>query len=322
MQISEKILYLFNKIFSSFLKDLKLMDDELRTTIKSNYKLIDKTSDKYYEEFSSEIYSYIPELIQEKYENILEKNVCKNITYNMVLTKLDDDNKIVFWNYIYILLTFSWIYKIEDESNKNDLFDKSVKILSLIKSGDNENIKNEMEDILEDEVKDLLDLVIKTSSTDVKLNLEQENNNSGENIENMLGNSKIASLAREIAEDVDVSQLNSDNPEDMIKNLLNFNENSILTNIIQKVGSTLGDKMSKGELTQEELMGEASTMMSMLGGTNNPIMAQMASNPMFADLMKNFKSGRTPQMRQDTQRTNNTKDRLRKKLEERQSKKK
>ena len=177
-----------------------------------------------------------------------------------------------------------------------------------------------MQDILEDEVKDLLDLVIKTTSN-VKVELDEEIKNTGEGIENMFGNSKIASLAREIAEDVDVSQLNSDNPDEMIKNLLNFNENSILTNIIQKVGSTLGDKMSKGELTQEELMGEASTMMSMLGGTNNPIMSQMASNPMFADLMKNFKNGRT-QMRQDVQKSNNTKDRLRKKLEERQNKKK
>ncbi len=320
MKVEEKILYLFNKIFSSFLKDLKSMDDELRTIIKSNYKLIDKTSNIYYNEFNEQIFIYIQELIKENYENILEKNVCKDITYNMVLNKLDDNNKVVFWNYIYILLTISWIYKIEDEANREALFDKSVKILSLIQSDDSENIRNEMEDILEDEVKDLLDLVIKTTSN-VKVELDEEIKNTGEGIENMFGNSKIASLAREIAEDVDVSQLNSDNPDEMIKNLLNFNENSILTNIIQKVGSTLGDKMSKGELTQEELMGEASTMMSMLGGTNNPIMSQMASNPMFADLMKNFKNGRT-QMRQDVQKSNNTKDRLRKKLEERQNKKK
>jgi hypothetical protein len=90
--------------------------------------------------------------------------------------------------------------------------------------------------------------------------------------------------------------------------------NNILGNIIGKVSSKMQEKMSKGEMKQEDLIGEAMNMMSMMGGAQG-----FFNNPMMADLMKNMKKGKV-NPRTDVMRRESTREKLRKKLEERNSK--
>jgi hypothetical protein len=80
------------------------------------------------------------------------------------------------------------------------------------------------------------------------------------------------------------------------------------------VSSSLNSKISNGELKQEDLLGEAMSMMNMFGGSGGGGGNPLASNPLFAQMMKGMKSGKAA-VRPDVIRKSDTKSRLRKKLE-------
>lgn len=89
-------------------------------------------------------------------------------------------------------------------------------------------------------------------------------------------NSKIGNLAKEISEELNGDDLKCmENPDDLMKNLLS-GEGGGLGNIIQKVSSKLQNKMQNGELNEEALMKEATSMMGML----NPALSKMAGGGM------------------------------------------
>lgn len=318
MQLKEKIVYLFNKFYSSFLKDVKESHDDLRKIVKANYKVIDKKSNDYCDAFSANFHEHVRDILQGSLEGVQDKEVCKGITLQEATSKMSENDQHIFWNYLYILLTFAWLYKLDDDEV---LFDNVVKILGLIQNK-SENVDEEIKDILEDEVRELL-LLAHKSGQSIKVDIPEAS--TGGNAEDApfpdifagLANSKIANLAKEISKDIDISGINAENPQDMIKNLLDFSgSNNVLNNIIQKVSTTLGSKMSSGELKQEELLGEAMSMMSLMNTGNNPLMAQFANNPLFSQMMKGFKSGNV-QPRQDVLRKADTRERLKKKLEQR-----
>ena len=79
-------------------------------------------------------------------------------------------------------------------------------------------------------------------------------------------------------------------------------------NLIQNVGQKIENKLSDGNIDQGDLVKEATNMMGMLG--NN--------NPMFENLMKNMQ-GEMREANPPTQSSsdNPTRDRLRRKLEQR-----
>jgi hypothetical protein len=104
----------------------------------------------------------------------------------------------------------------------------------------------------------------------------------------MLNDSKIGELAKEISQDIDISGLNMDNPEQ----LLNFDamlsgKNTALSDIIGKVGTKIAGKIQNGELNQEDLMKEAFSMMSKLNGNNfmGDMMGAMGGKGGMSDMM-------------------------------------
>lgn len=317
MNYKEKTFRVFNKFFSSFLKDLKEVDEDLRKLVKESYKAIDKSSSEYCIAFADHMISSsensLAKLISGTYdEEVRDKELCKNIKFGVVLDKIEskDQVRVVILNYIYTLTLFAYLNILEDE---DELFSQVVTALSHVQAKKYEEFDKEKDDILDDDVKGLLEK-IKEYEVSPKVDIEKEIPSGGgidPDLISALGNSKIADLAKEISKDIDVSALKADNPDELMKNMLNFNgENNVLGNIIQKVSSTLNDKITKGEIKHEELLGEAMTMMNMFNGGNSPF----AGNPLFAQMMKSMKTGKT-NVRQDVLKKHDTRDRLRKKLE-------
>ena len=146
------------------------------------------------------------------------------------------------------------------------------------------------------------------------------------NLENLqdhlkgLFNGKIGSLARELAEEIsdDFSDLMDGEPtstNDVLKSLMK-NPKKIM-DLMKKVGTKLDKKMSEGDISREELMKEASEMLSKMkemGGTDQ-------FNEMFKNLAKNM-GGMGKNAKLDTNaltrmtKQNATRERLLKKLEE------
>jgi len=370
MIFEQRICYMFNKFFSCFIKDLKNTNEEIKSVIKKHYKVIDKSSEEYYDFFWGNVQTYLKDLIALETpcvsvaEELKDIEFLKGVTLSFALERVD--NKNAFWNYFNCLLVFAFLYN-ETKSHTNDantdaeentdkteasdedngasgiyvLFVKVVKVLAMLQKG--QDVSAELEDIVDDDVKDILAKIKSFDTTDADAKLEDAGDAlpipPTEFLES-IENSKIASLAKDIAKEIDISSLNIDKPEDIAKMLDFSSENNFLGNIVNKVSSTLTDKISKGELKQEDLMNEAMSMMGMLNGGNGGAggladmlkgmgglgglggLGDIMNNPMFTEMMKMAKKGKVQTKNSNGQRSSknggsSTRDRLRKKLEER-----
>lgn len=339
MILKNRITLAFNKFYSNFLKDLKATDDSNRRLIKKHYKMFYKNSDEYIEYFQGEVDDIIQLLLTQemddlsKNESLLEKKLVKDITVKMVLDTIENDvDRSVFWNYVYILALFVVIRKeyldVVDDSNEGEpnddvkqvdvLFTTVLNVLSKIQQ--NDDASQLIEEIMDDDVKALLGKV-KSFKGEIPL----ENNSSEETKQEMplpFGNmqdSMICNLAKEISNEIDVSNIQVEKPEDVLK-LMDFSaSNNLVGDIIKKVSTKIHDKISSGELKQEELFGEAMSMMSMMnmggaGGMGG--LGNLFNNPMMGEMMKAMKKGKAVP-RQDAFKKASARDRLRAKLEER-----
>jgi hypothetical protein len=151
-------------------------------------------------------------------------------------------------------------------------------------------------------------------------------------------NSKIANIAKEISQEIDISNISIEKPEDVAK-LMDFSgSNNFLGNIVSKVSTKLTEKISSGEINQDDLLSEAMSMMGMLngggaggaGGIADILknmgglggLGGMLNNPMMNEMMKMAKKGKVATKNTGGSRRSSvsTRDRLRKKLEEKNKK--
>jgi hypothetical protein len=108
-------------------------------------------------------------------------------------------------------------------------------------------------------------------------------------MKDMVENSKIGGVARDIMKNVDVSGLAKEfgldkikdekdiNMAKMMKKIMNPKNQNTMKNMFGNIGKTIQNKVQSGELKTDELMQEAMGFMQKLGKTNNPMM-KMATN--------------------------------------------
>ena len=169
--------------------------------------------------------------------------------------------------------------EMSDEDALNEILTKSLKILSSLDN--NIDIDNELNEIMDDDVR-----IILTHIKDLKVDVTNKESLDNGNLDNLLGNSKIGKLAKEISDNIDLESLNinTDNPEEMLNpaNLFSGENGNLIGNLVQQVGSSITEKMSSGELNQEDLVKDAFSLMNKMQntGTDNPIIDNMVKNMM------------------------------------------
>jgi hypothetical protein len=293
MNLTDKIVFTFNKFYSSFIKDIKEISEDLRPILKKNYKAINKLSAEHIDLFLGE-HSF----------------VFKDITLEQLQDATKDQQETVE-NYLNILRALVYVYKNKEDTENEDqneiLFNHTLEVIKKVQAS--ESPQDALDSILDDDLKEIL---IKLTPT--KMPSQSHESTSGvEDLLGGLGNSKIAKLAQEISKDIDVSGIDIQKPEDVVK-LMDFSNGNVLGDIISKVSTKIHDKIATGELKQEDLLGEAMSMMNLMGGAGS-----FMNNPMVSELMKNMKKGKT-QMRQDAFKKADVRQRLRNKLEQKQNK--
>ena len=167
----------------------------------------------------------------------------------------------------------------EEEYTIDDIYKEQQNLLVIIiglieKINNKENINNELSEILDDEIKILLENLTKVK---VVVNMNT-------NIDDLIGDSKIGNLAKEISNSINLEDLNIENPSDLLnpENLFGGNGGNLIGNLVQQVGSSITDKINNGEIKQDELIKDAFSLMSRMqnGSDNNPIINDMMSNMM------------------------------------------
>lgn len=311
----DKIVFVFNKFYTCLIKDLK-KKESLKERIRKHYKAIDKLSREHIDFF-----------LDEFEEGLLEPNKEKCVLRDIKLQEAVDatgQDQDVFWNYFNILSALALVkkeYDAEDadEDNVNVLADSVLSILNKTQKG--ESVQDDISVILQDDIQEILKKVKKVELETVQDGATPPpSDNPFMNMFKGMENSKICNLAQEISNDINVGDMKMDSPEDIMK-LLDFSSsNNIMGDIIQKVSSKMHEKITNGELKQEELFGEAMNMMGKmnLGGMAGGLggLGSMFNNPMMSEMFKMAKKGKA-KPRSDVFKSASSRDRLRKKLEER-----
>ena len=242
-------------------------------------------------------------------ENVILQHVNFNKIWN--IEDLTDDNRDIIWSYLQTLYIFAYEY---------------------VKEVDIKNVLNTFRDIsLEDEsvdidTKNLLNIIYNLTDKYKDPNTEEAenattNNNMSFNMPDIF-NGTIGDLAKEIAEEIDPSQINLEDPSALLKDLLsgNFNEEndkSGIVNLVKNITSKIQDKIATGDINQNDLFSEAQNMMSNFSNNADGDMAGLGS--IFSNLMGNMNGAQMGAAKTNFERTKNkteTKRRLKEKLEE------
>ena len=257
--------------------------------------------------------------ISTKNEIIFSKNeiLIKNIDFYNLWSDplLNDENRNIIWNYIHTLYIYSYEYSknksineileelknVEIESNKLDVATKSL--LNIIETLKNKNIdKEDIDDILDD------------------TNNEKSTNNF--EIPEIF-NGAIGKLANEIADDIDTDNLNIEDPSKLLEGLFsgNFdleNDTTGISSLVENITGKIQQKITNGELNEQELFSEA-----------NNVMSQLNNNNMFSNLVNNVEENMPkkvvealPDVKQkEKEKLQKRRDYLKKKLEQKKMEK-
>jgi hypothetical protein len=175
-------------------------------------------------------------------------------------SNISTETKETIWKYLQLIL-FSYV------SLDAYSFDDTVKFF---------------EQLDKDEFKEKIDGIMKNLKSDNNFDTsimpnEEKLNNSFDN----LFDSKIGSLASEIAKETS-KKMNIDESQDIMSNLLN--NPAGLMSLVKNVGECLDERMKSGEIKQEELLKEST---SLLGNFNmNTQMKNLFSSLGLGDLTK------------------------------------
>ncbi len=294
----KKVAYAFNKFYLNFLNDIKSYNDEFKKSVKSNFKVFDKTAVAHIESFRSNA---------DAAETDDAVELLPGLTYGEIMLGADSEKTAnVLQSYFYIFKALAHIY---DDSADSSL-ETILGIIQKIKAG--EDVGSDIEVVMDDDLRGfLIDL------ERVLANTSDESQPSVEDTMKMFENSMIGNLAKEISEEINVKDLNVENPAE----LLNFESlvsgsNNVLGNIVSKVSTKIQSKIANGELNQTDLIGEAMNLITILNTS-----AGGANAGMFNDLMSNIgKTMGDMKIDENKVRQMDTRARLQKKLEERKAK--
>jgi len=297
----------FNSTLKLFVSNIIKIYPEYNDILNEYYKDIlenDSISDdKYVKRFMRKFSDY-KEIISTKKNDLFNESICflKNVDFKDIWEneKTDESIKDTIWDYLQTLYVIG-------ETIIND----SNKIKSLVENLNKKRNNEPQDDNESEENKDIMNMLQNLSDKKEPINFD----------ENMLGNGLIGNLAKELAGDINLDEmnLNLENNEgempnigDIFGKLMSGDNPMKFMNLIQNVGQKIQTKLSDGNLDQSKLLDEAQNMMGMLG--NN--------NPLFDTLLGNAKKEMVQANPPNNPSHNNpTRDRLRKKMDARKNKK-
>ena len=313
MDVNEKTL----KIFKGFINDLIKVFPEHKDSLETNYNDVLNLDELIIDD--NELIKEFLNNIDELSDDISNKNaeiftdelfIVKDISMKSIWDSgISDRTKNSIWNY---LQSFCLI-NITINSN-----DKINEVLKSIESNEKVKDKKTLKDMKK--IKKIND------------NLNNDSNDGGEKsgmgeINNVLENTTIGNLAKEITED-----LNLDNMDQA--DMGNFFKPDNMMNIFQKINSTLSEKIDNNEIDGNDLLGEASNLMNgndmmsnMMGMFQNMQPPGSSTDgqamPDLSNMMNMFQNMQQAQQPQQARKTNQNsnhnpnvvKERLRKKLD-------
>jgi hypothetical protein len=278
----------FNFYLHTFLREINTILPEFSEMIGSNYSDVieDKNlkDDKYVKDFMTSIDKYRTE-ISEKNDKLFkgEESVflLNGVDFKDVWCKdLSDTTRENIWKYLQTLYVLGRKIVASDED--------VTSMLDELNSSDKES--------LEKHQKEMMDMINNMSQMTQD---PEEGSKPSPEVENLFNNGIISDIAKELTNELDLDKMDMGNPSNMneaFNNIMGGGGGNNFFNLISKVGEKIQKKVETGAINQGDLIKEAHQMM---GGLKNPEQMAKAMN----------KKGKE-----------STRDRLRRKLEEKRAK--
>ena len=296
----------FNSTFKLFITNIINIYPEYNECLNDYYLDILETDscndDKHVKRFMRKFSDY-KEDFSKKNDELFSETICflKNVDFKEVWENEKSTNSIkdTIWDYLQTLYVIG-----------ETIISDSNKIKTLVESLNKKRENEPLDEDASEENKELMDMLKNLS----------DKKSSTDGGEDLLNTGLIGNLAKELASDINLDDMNlnlgeggdAPNIGDIFGKLMSGDNPMKFMNLIQNVGKKIQTKLTDGNLDQSKLLDEAQNMMGMLG--NN--------NPLFDTLLGNAKKEMaTANPPNNPSHNNPTKDRLRKKLEARKNKK-
>ena len=306
--MDEKLIFAFNTFFYDFLKNLKEFSGNLKNIINTEYPVIKNNTASNLKDFrnnSSDLNGKtLLQCVLEQNaigfidnENIQSFQIAKQITIKDILNTCESKDKDVVSSYVLIFLLLDTISNLNIDDD-NEFLDKCLVYVRDMQ----QNKPVDLDNVLNDDLKTILHGLTKV--------FKEKNE-----LPAFAKNTKIGSIANEISQEIDLTKLNINSPEE----LFNFNgDKNVLGEIVTQVGSKLQKKFETNEISHEELLGEALGMLGNFGkgGMDTSFLNDLMKNGGFAEAAKAM--GKGSKMKVDTNKLSQlaSRERLRKKYNE------
>ncbi len=263
-------IFIFNQYYIDFLKRLKNVAKENKESsntaknvfkiIKEHYMTFDKTSDEYLQYVNEHISQDVWDTYVDNYDTWLQDNgnieLYKEITLSDI-TKLMQDNYLCH-HFISVFYIF-----------RNELSDEeSANIVKILQTMDGKDLIDQLED---EKIKKVLNNLHDLRNKNIK-------DKAGIDM-NFIEDTTLGKLAKEILQDVDVGKLQKSMGEngDVLKAI--GDPDSGFADIITNVSKKMANKISNGELKQENLIEDAMKFASIMPNLfGSPSSAKNASS--------------------------------------------
>lgn len=233
----------FNKVFIALLKDLR-KNANLKKVISKGYPAFHHDSDAYFNEFKSVGEKLFPVLCDDfsGVAEIADVEFVRGVTFKQVFDVCNEEKDTIN-KYLFTLLLV-WLVDSRDDLEIHAIITKLTAI-------EHDPSSTDISDIFDEDVSRLLQMIASRTKVDENTipGIEDLIDGNPDDIMNMLSNSKIGNMAKEIADDL--ATASEDDSKDMAK-------------MIGRVTEKIGSKLQNGEITQTDLMNEAMQMMSKL----------------------------------------------------------
>lgn len=247
--------FIFNQYYIDFLKRIKEVAKDNKETsstaksvlknIKNYYTTLDKSSDEYLLFINNKISNDTWEKLLEDDYDWLKEHEELEIFQDI---KLEDIKKLLNDDYMcYHFISVFYIFR------KDLTEDTSSKVLSILQTIDSKKMIEELED---ETIKKVLNNLQKIRNEKIK-------DKAGIDM-NFIESTSLGKLAKEIIEDIDVGKLQKSMGEngDILKAI--GDPDSGFSDIITSVSKKMANKISNGELKQENLIQDAMKFASLM----------------------------------------------------------
>lgn len=268
-----KIIFAFNKFYYDLVRDMKTAiatsstgaiattgSNDLKKAIKKAFSVKEMESRVAFDVYKSKLISLNLLDLSTPENRELPLLVHPGIENNVVCTigvVLDTVGEPILTSYLSL---FALIATIEEDDDA--LLSMTLKAIQAWQSNDVIAFKELSDQILDEDVKARLNQLGLPPSSSSGTTNDNQNENKNQTENDFMHTSKIGSLAREIAEDLDLGDVQK--PEDIL--------NRGIGDIVGKVSSKLQEKFQNGSIKQDDLMREA---MQFMGGGGDMVANMM-----------------------------------------------